>query len=210
MGATIVKKVINIENVPLSTVKSLFDNLGASIISTSLSGGVLTIRIDDIVSITFRNYTVEAFDENGSSISSAMYNPSTEPLTFIIGYSDTIFYLEYRDAWSRGLVAIYEVIDTKRYFGALGGSSGWTPISSVQLKQVENHNYYQHTSILSYVAPDNYIDYSIDMLFENGNTMSDIIDTNTVTCTSVTQNRKITFNGHTYYALSPNTLLELN
>lgn len=208
--ATVVKKILNIYDVPLSTVKSLFDNLGASIISTSLSGGVLTILIDNIVTITFRNYTVEAFDENGSSISSAMYNPYTNPLTFIVGYSDTVFYLEYRDSYARGLLGIYEIIDGKRYFGALGGSNGWTPISSVSLKQIENHNYYQHTSILNYVAPDNYIDYSIDMLFENGNTMSDIIDTNTVTCTGITQNRKITFNGHTYYSLGPNTLLELD
>lgn len=210
MSATIVKKVINIDNVPLSTVKGIFDNLGASIISTSLSGGVLTILIDNIVTITFRNYTVEAFDENGNSISYAEYNPFREPHTFIFCYSDTFFYLEYRDAWGVGIICVYEIIGDTRYFGALGGESGWTPISSVPLKQVENHNYYQHTSILSYVAPDNYIDYSIDMLFENGNTMSDIIDTNTVTCTSITQNRKITFNGRTYYSLGPNTLLELD
>ena len=208
--ATVVKKILNISNVPLSTVKSLFDNLGASIISTSLSNDVLTIRIDNIVSITFRNYTVEAFDENGSSISSEMYNPFTNPHTFIVGYSDSLFYLEYRDAYSRGIVALYEVIDTKRYFGALGGSSGWTPISSVQLKQIENQAYYQHKTILNYIAPSGYIDYAIDMLFENGNTVVGIIDPNTITCTTVTQNNKITFDGHNYYSLSPNTLARLD
>lgn len=208
--ATVVKKIINIDDVPLSTVKRLFDDLGASIISTSLSGGVLTILIDNIVTVTFRNYTVEAFDENGSSISSAMYNPYTEPLTFIVGYSDSLFYLEYRDAYSRGLVALYEVIDTKRYFGALGGSSGWTPISSFQLKQIENQTYYQHKTILSYAVPSGYVDYTVDMLFENGNTIVGIIDPNTVTCTKITQNNKITFNGHTYYSLSQNTLARLD
>lgn len=208
--ATVVKKILNISNVPLSTVKSLFDSLGASIISTSLSNEVLTIRIDNIVSITFRNYTVEAFDENGSSISSEMYNPFTYPHTFIVGYSDSLFYLEYRDAWSRGIVALYEVIDTRRYFGALGGSSGWTPISSVQLKQIENQNYYQHKTILNYAVPSGTLDYAVDMLFENGNTIVGIMDPNTVTCTAVTQNNKITFDGHNYYSLSSNTLARLD
>ena len=107
----------------------------------------------------------------------------------------------------------YEIIDGNHYFGAIGSQdttgTPWYPITSVPLKQVENQNYYNHIQMLSYTAPLNYIDYSADVLFKDGTTLSNYIDTNTLTCTTVTQDTIFTFGAHNYYSLGPNTLIQI-
>lgn len=215
MGATIVKKIYNINYIPNSTVKNYFDNLNASLISTSASGEILTITVDNLVTIVFNrpSYQLSVFDENNNIIAYTAFNTSSTripPYTFVSCFSDTIFYFQYNDNYSNRLLFVYEIIDGKRYFGAIGGTTSWYPITSITLKQVEDQSNYAHIKILNYTAPLNYIDYSSDILFENGNTMSNYIDINTVTCTTVTQDNVITFGAHNYYSLGPNTLIQLN
>ena len=223
MPASVVKKIYNINDIPITTVKNFFDNLNASLISTSLSGQILTITVDNLITIEYnkensssRRFTLTVFDENGSRIAYAGFNTTSSyvpPYTFLACYSDNIFYHQYNDSYNRRLVFVYEIIEGKHYFGATGSSDSsgqpWYPITSVSLKQVENQSNYAHIKILNYTAPLNYIDYSSDVLFENGNTMSNYIDTNTITCTTVTQDNVITFGAHNYYSLGPNTLIQL-
>lgn len=214
MPASVVKKIYNINYIPNSTVKNYFDNLNASLISTSASGEILTITVDNLVTIVFNrpSYQLSVFDENNNRIASTTFNTSSTripPYTFLSCFSDTIFYFQYNDNYSNRLLFVYEIIDGKRYFGAIGGTTSWYPITSITLKQVEDQSNYAHIKILNYTAPLNYIDYSVDVLFENGNTMSNYIDTNTITCTNVTQDNVITFGAHNYYSLGPNTLIQL-
>lgn len=208
MSATFVKHQFLQDNVPFSTVKSYFDGLNISIISTSLSNDVFTITIDNTTSISFRYYTVTAYDDLGYGIAEAMYNPFTEPLTFIIGYSDTFFYLCYYDAYSRGITVVYEKINGKRYVG--GTSSGnFQPITSIRMKCVEDQGSVYFKKVIGYSVESGTLDYTQNLLFDRFDNII-LTDPNTVTCTDVTQNKIITFNGNRYYSLGPNTLIQLN
>lgn len=218
MASDIVKKIYNINNIPITVVKNFFDNLNSDLISTSVSGQVLTIRVDNLINIKFSkvNYHLTVYDENDSIVAWTQFNttsPNVPPYTFSACFSDTFFYLQFSDSSNRRLLFVYEIIDGNRYFGAIGSQdttgTPWYPITSVPLKQVENQNYYNHIQMLSYTAPLNYIDYSADVLFKDGTTLSDYVDTNTLTCTTVTQDNVITFGAHNYYSLGPNTLIQL-
>lgn len=219
MESGMVKKIYNINNIPITVVKNFFDNLGTDMISTSLSGQVLTVRVDNIVNIEFNKanlYHVTVYDESGNRVAWTQFNttsPNVPPYTFSACFSDTFFYLQYSDSSNRRLLFVYEIIDGNRYFGAIGSQdttgTPWYPITSVPLKQVENQNYYNHIQMLSYTAPLNYIDYSADILFKDGTTLSDYTDTNTLTCTTVTQDTIFTFGAHNYYSLGPNTLIRI-
>ena len=221
MAASVVKKIYDIREIPISTVKSFFDNLGCSLITTSSSGESLTILVDNTASLRFNrstsstSYSLYAFDDNHNTMSYCSFNIWTRPFTFLACYSDTFFYFQYNDAYNRRLIFVYEIVDNKRYFGATGTTdstqgAGWYPITSVSLKQAENQEIYVHTKLLNYIAPSNLIDYSVDFLYEKNNASSNIPDTNTVTCTTVTQDNVITFGAHNYYSLGPNTLIQLN
>ena len=206
MSATFVKHQFG--NVPFSTIKNYFDGLDISIISTSLSNDVFTITIDNTTSISFRYYTVSAYDDFGYSIAENMYNPYTNPLTFMIGFSDTFFYLCYYDNWSRGITAVYEKINDKRYFGGTG-TGGFQPITSIRMRCVEDQGSAYFKKIINYSVDSGTLDYTQNSLFNSFNNVI-LIDPNTITCTDVTQNKIITFNGNKYFSLGPNTLIQLN
>lgn len=208
MSATFIKHQFNIDNVPFSTIKNYFDGLDISIISTSLSNNVFTITIDNTTSIRFEYYIVTVIDDLGYGVASAMYNPFTEPLTFIIGFSDTFFYLCYYDSYSRGVTAVYEKISGKRYFGGTG-TGNFQPITSIRMKSVEDQGSVYFKKVLNYSVDSGSLDYAQNVLFNRDSAMI-LVDPNTITCTDVTQNKIITFNGNRYYSLGPNTLIQLN
>jgi hypothetical protein len=206
MSATFVKHQFG--NVPFSTIKNYFDGLNISIISTSLSNDVFTITIDNTTSVSFRYYTAAAYDDFGYNIAENMYNPNTIPLTFITGFSDTFFYLCYYDNWSRGITVVYEKINGKRYFGGTG-TGGFQPITSIRMRCVEDQGSVYFKNIISYSVDSGTLDYTQNSLFNPLNNII-LVDPNTITCTDVTQNKIITFNGNRYFSLGPNTLIQLN
>lgn len=201
---------------PVSRFYNLFNDIDCSIVSIDLSGSVITFNIDNAVKIVMSSssYSMWGVNDLGTDIGACMFNPARANFTFTICYSDTFFYFQYRDAYNQIFLSAYEIINGNRYFNAVNNdndSSGitWYPITKIPLKQIENQTYYSHHAMLSYTTPLNYIDYSSDILF-SGDTVSDYIDTNTLTCSNVAQNDILTFKGHNYYSLGPNTLIQLN
>lgn len=219
MAATFFKKILVNPHygsyMPASRFYNLFTDIDCSIVSITLSSGIITFTIDNLVKIVMNsnNYSMWGVNDLGNNVGECMFNPARANFTFTICYSDTFFYFQYRDGDNVIFLSVYEIIDGTRYFNAINNnndSSGitWYPITKIPLKQIENQNYYSHSKMLSYTAPLNYIDYSSDVLF-SGDTVSDIADTNTLTTTNIAQNDILTFGAHNYYALGPNTLIQL-
>lgn len=201
---------------PVSRFYNLFNDIDCSIVSIELSSGVITFTIDNIVKIVMNstNYTMWGVDDSGNHVGDCMFNPARDNFTFIICYSDTFFYFQYRDTYNQIFLSVYEIIDGNRYFNAVNNNNdtsgiNWYPITKIPLKQIENQNYYSHSTMLRYTTLLNYVDYSSDVLFSE-NTASEYIDTNTLACSNIAQNDILTFKGHNYYSLGPNTLIQLN
>lgn len=210
MSATFIKHQFNIDNVPFSTIKNYIDGLNIPIISTSLANNQFDIMVFNTYKIRFEYYSCRIYDELGYNLvgDQVMYNPFTEPLTFIIGYSDTFFYLHYYDAYSRGFTCVCEIIDNRKYMGVVTGGS-FQPITSIRMKCAEDQNSVYFKKVLNYSVDSGNLDYTQNLLFDYpGNVI--LTDSNTVACTDVTQNKIITFNGNRYYSLGPNTLIQLN
>ena len=210
MSITLVKHQFNIDNVPFSTIKNYIDGLDIPVISTSLANDKFDIMVFDTYKIRFEYYNCHIYDEFGYNLvgDQIMYNPFTEPLTFIIGYSDTFFYLHYTDAYSRGFTCVCEIINNKKYMG-VNRTGSFDPITSIRMKCAEDQGAVYFRKVLNYSVDSGSLDYAQNVLFDESSAMI-LIDPNTITCTDVTQNKIITFNGNNYYSLGPNTLVQLN
>ena len=210
MSITLIKHQFNVDNVPFSTIKNYIDGLSIPVISTSLANNQFDIMVFSTYKIRFQYYTCHIYDEFGYDLvgDSVMYNPFTEPLTFIIGYSDTFFYLHYYDAYSRGFTCVCEIIDSRKYMGVIAGGS-FQPVTSIRMKSAEDQGSVYFKKVLNYSVESDNLDYTQNVLFDKLDNMI-LIDPNTITCTDITQNKIITFNGNRYYSLGPNTLIQLN
>jgi len=210
MSITLIKHQFNIDNIPFSTIKNYIDGLDIPVISTSLANNQFDIVVFDTYRIRFEYYSCRIYDELGYNLvgDQIMYNPFTEPLTFIIGYSDTFFYLHYTDAYSRGFTCVCEIINNKKYMG-VNRTGSFDPITSIRMKCAEDQGSVYFRKVLNYSVDSGSLDYTQNVLFDKDSAMI-LVDPNTITCTDVTQDKIITFNGNNYYSLGPNTLIQLN
>ena len=213
---TLKKANYNVQAYSETVLKTYFDSLNCPIITTSISSHALYVTVNNIVSLIF-NFGIgrTQVSYNGSTTSYSVlntYNPAT--ITTVTG--DSIVYVQFNGVYGAGrrILFLYEMIDNKSYFGAIGSGTesthAWFSIADLTLRQVENNLTYTHKKMLDYTTTLNYIDYSTDLLFENGDAVSDIADMNTVTCTTVTSDSVITFGGKNYYSAGTNTLIQLN
>jgi len=220
MSATIKKFVL--PSITIPTLEGNFDDLGCPILTTTSTDTTLTVTIDNTCGILFDfgNSVIRTINSDSSlSNESVLFNRINSPFTFICVFSSDFFYLQYSDSFysiGRKYVFVYEKISSDKYYGAYGSFGGFYdysdfyPITDVPLTKVGFSELYWHKQILNYIAPLGYIDYCIDLLFTSGDIVSSVIDTITISCSTIEKNNVITFGSHNYYSLGPNTLIQLN
>lgn len=220
MSATIKKFVLPSITIPI--LKGNLDDLGCPILTTTATDTTLTVTVDNTCGILFDfgNSAIKTINSDGSLSTEAVTLWGTSsPFTFITVFSSEFFYLQYSDAFygvGRKYVFVYEKISSDKYYGAYGSFGGFYDyhefysISDVPLTKVGFSELYWHKQILNYAAPLGYIDYCIDLLFTSGDIVSSVIDTNTISCSTIEKNNVITFGSSNYYSLGPNTLIQLN
>lgn len=220
MSATIKKFVL--PSITVSILKENLDNLGCPILTTTATNTTLTVTIDNTCGILFDfgNSAIKTINSDGSLSTEAVNLVDFHgPFTFINVFSSDFFYLQYSDSFrdvGRKYVFVYEKVDSDKYYGAYGSFGDFYdrhefyPISDVPLTKVGFSELYWHKQILNYSAPLGYIDYCVDLLFTSGDIVSSVVDTNTISCSTIEKNNVITFGSNNYYSLGPNTLIQLN
>lgn len=220
MSATIKKFVLPSITIPV--LKGNFDDLGCSILTTASTDTTVTVTIDNTCGILFDfgNSVIRTINSDGSlSTEAVTFNRANASFTFINVFSSDFYYLQYSDTFygvGRKYVFVYEKVDSNKYYGAYGSFGGFYdyhefyPISDIPLTKVGFSELYWHKQVLNYSSALGYIDYCIDILFTAGNIVSSVIDTNTISCSTVEKNNVITFGSSNYYSLGPNTLIQLN
>jgi len=211
---TLVKNYIDSSStLPMDSVKAFFDTIDCSLIkSCTLSSTTLTIGIDNTIQLVLNApYEIFIYDDAGSKISGIDFNTFRDSFNFLIYFTDTFFYLYFWDNYGYKYLLLYEKIDSKRYFGTTYTSeSTQLFITDLTIKQVENQSYYKYKKLLNYNCGLDNIDYSPNILFNSNNETTDIIESNTFTCSTVSAYHIMTFNGSNYYSLGANTLVEVD
>ena len=220
MGTLIKKTIVNntpgSSEVPMQYFLAFWNTVDCSLIkSCTLSNKILTINIDDTIQLVFNanaNYILYIIDDTGTQKSGCTFNTFREYFDFNIYFTDTFFYFQFRDAHSVRYILVYEKINGKRYFGYNYAEidTHWFSITEITLKQVEDQSNYKYNQILNYSCELDNIDYSSNILFNSNDEITDIIDSNTLTCTPVPIDYVITFRGSNYYSIGSNTLVEVD
>lgn len=137
--------------------------------------------------------------------------------------SDNFFWLTVESNDTNKILFLYERIlidEYDDYWKYLTGhaytaKSGNPDIHNVTITDVEYGDEYTHGKLFNYtcenVYPDcyDYIDYSEDTLFVS-NGLSNLVDPNTYTCSTVPINKIVTFSGINYFALGTNTVIPID
>lgn len=220
MGTLIKKTIVNdipgSSEMPMQYFLTFWNAIDCSLIkSCTLSNKILTINIDNTIQLVFNgnaSYTLYIIDDTGTQQSGCTFNTFRDYFDFNIYFTDTFFYFQFHDAYGVRYIFVYEKINDKRYFGYNYAESDthWFSITEITLKQVENQLNYKYKKMLDYTAWIENIDYSTNFLFDANDLVTDIIDTNTLTCTNVLINTVISFKAHNYYSIGANTLVEVD
>ena len=132
-----------------------------------------------------------------------------------ICYNENLFWLQLGDGDSKRVCVVYEkfsngltISDVRGTHGS-SGTMDFQPINNFSLIDAETSQVYTHNNILNYSVPLGCIDYGPDVLF-TGSVITNIIDSSFVTCSAITQNQVITFNGANYYSVGPHTLVPID
>ena len=185
------------------------------ITSQSLSNEIITLGIDNTIQLildAYSGYEMYIIDDTGTKIAGSNFNTFRGYFHFTIYFTNTFFYLQFKDNYGDKFFLVYEKIGGKRYFGTTWSDStiSWFSITALNFKQVENQSYYKYGSLLNYSCNLDSLDYSSNILFDSNNQITDIIDSNTFTCSTVLANTILTFNGKNYYSIGTNTLVEVD
>lgn len=130
-------------------------------------------------------------------------------------YNDHLFWLQASNNAGKRVCVVYEKFDSGLVIsGALGtsgaqGTMDFQPINNFSLLDLTTSQAYTHRAILNYNVPLGHIDYGPDSLF-TGTVITNIVDPNFITCSTITQDRVITFNGANYYSVGPHTIIPID
>lgn len=220
MGTLIRKTFVNSgpgsSKIPMSCFNIFFSTLNCPLItSQSLSSDILTLGIDDTIQLILNGnsrYEIYIIDDTGTEVTGGTFNTFRDYFNFTIYYTDTFFYLYFKDPYGDKFFLVYEKISGKRYFGTTWDAATipWLSITALTFKQVENQSNYKYSQLLNYSCGLDNIDYSSNILFNSNNEVTDIIDSNTLTCSTVSTDTILTFNGKNYYSIGANTLVEVD
>lgn len=186
-----------------STWGAWFNSLGCSIFSVSGS----TITIDETYTITKADNSVTC-SKNGSQVFQMLCN---NPCVVTVCCSGTLAYIQCSDPQNRRFLFVYEKLTDKTLFGYYnsGNTTGVSFKSITDISYTDNDGLtFTHGAILNYGTELGNIDYTNDYVFNSG--MLSQRDTNFISCTTVTADKEVTFNGTNYYAVGPHTLVPID
>lgn len=190
------------------------------------TSNIITLRINDDAELALNtNGTDGAFYLDGGQVSHGSYIVDNCHMLTIC--SDNVFYLKFqtlRYSTHSGMMFhyLYEVLDTGATVTAYNGWYDWNSQSAVwdNLKlhnieifqrglEGEEQIKYTHKPMLNYRTKFKSIDYT-SSYFTRGNTLTDIEDTNFLTCSNVASDSIVSFDGVNYYAADTNTLIDID
>lgn len=178
-----------------------FNNLNCPLISAS--GNVITI--DNEFTLTKDNYNV-ILKKGSTQLFNSTWN---NPATVTVCCSDKLVYIQGYDPQSRRFVFIYEKLDDIAIYAYYGASNttgvAFKPISDFTFTEINTGLEYTHGARLNYTDELSNIDYAPEVLFMGG--IKNVEDPNFISCSTVTADKVITFQGQNYYAVSAHTLV---
>lgn len=168
----------------------------------------LIIADDTILSYRYYQYGCELYvnDEYYTTIASR-----TGKITIWICFSDTFFYLAHQLSESRKFSYLYEIIgddiDAKAYEGWSQGN--YLQSLKIKEKDSEDEQEYTHGILLNYKTRFRTIDYNDSYLFI-GDKITNIVDSNFLSCSTVPADTILSFNEARHYSLDTNILVEID
>ena len=202
--ATVIKSIIPWDN---TSFTSLFNSLNCPLIE--ISGN--TVIIDDIFSIYlgYSSWPRIYVDKDGTTVTG---NTVAGNMTFIIGYSNNLVFINMTDGDNTGFYLVYEKTTNFTIYthSGVSGTSGFNNIQSYTFTDLDSGATYSRGAILNYATQSGYINYASNILFYGGTTTKAITDPLFVSCSTVTLGKVITFNGTNYFSVGTNTLLRMD
>lgn len=202
--ATVIKSIIPWDATALVT---LFNSLNCPLIEASST----TVTIDDIFTIYlgYDSWPRIYVTKDGTYITG---NTVAGNMTFIIGYSDNLVYINMTDNDNTGFYLVYEKTTNFTIYthSGTGGTTGFNNIQSYTFTDINSGSTYTRGAILNYAAQTGYINYATNILFYGGTATKAITDPLFVSCSTITLGKVITFNGTNYFSVGTNTLLRMD
>lgn len=184
---------------------SLINSCGIDYITVSGS----TVIIDNHISLSFGINAVYMSVDGGSSV---RISRVAESCTAIITYTENLFSLNVVDNSGRAYAVIYEKIGDSIFYGWNGNTDNWSAyhgfyrLEEITLTNLETSETYTHSPRLNYSCELGVIDYTECCLFKAG--YRDVSEPNFISCSAITANQIITFEGNNYYSIGSNNLVE--
>ena len=181
----------------------------------SINSGEITIEIADNAGYT--NGRDWSITYPGAEEPTVLLQQGAE--TIVACYSDVFLFFTVESSDTNKIVFVYEIVTednaTAHLYGhSYSAKSGNPDIHGVTLTSSESEATYTHGKLLNYscenVYPDyyGYIDYANDYLVSSS-VITEVVDENTLTCSIVTANKIVTFEGTNYFALGTNTIIPI-
>jgi len=186
----------------------------------------ITLRINDDAELMLEINNVDnTFFLDGTRVAQRWYLLNSSRILTIC--SDNVFYLKFQvltGAADSGKMFhyFYEVLDTGTSTTAYNGwydwnsqSASWNNLTLCNLEifqrglEEEEQIKYTHKPMLNYTTKFKSIDYT-SSYFTQGNTLTDIEDTNFLTCSNVACDSIVSFDGINYFAVDSNTLIDID
>lgn len=198
-----------------TSYKSWLDSLDCPLITTNIDGDYLYVNVDDAYVLYFNPWGTYrmGYQLRGESHDLAMLNPNHSQ-TIVVCFSDDVFYIQHNGNYGAGrrMLSIYEKLDERRYTANVGAGTdsssthAWYSIQDVNFLCLEDNLLYKHDSRLKYEQKIDYIDYTVDNLLTAGGEITNTVDPNFVSCSTVIANSILTFNDQNFYAVGSNIL----
>lgn len=197
--------------------KAWIDSLECPLITTNIENNCLYINVDNAYVVYFDvgRYRMGYILRGTASDIGYMYKPNKQKI--VVCFSDDVFYIQHTSEQDAGrrMISVYERIDEKRLVANAGSGTdsqyfhAWYSIQDLSFLCLENDLTYSHQPRLKYAQKPDYIDYTIDNLLCGG-VISDIADTNFVSCSNITGDTVISFNSQNFYAMGDNILFPID
>lgn len=133
--------------------------------------------------------------------------------TITVACSDTLFYVWSNDQNGSSGVGIYLVYEKTPDFTIYACPNthitGFSSIQNYTFVDRYTGDEYAHSGVLKYSREINSIDYTEDSLFSTS-VQRIIQDPNFISCSTVTQDSVVTFNGKNHYSVGPNILVSID
>jgi len=197
-----------------ATYKAFFDSLNCPLLTTEISGSDFYLYVGAVADNIFKYVGPRSGNAmlyvKGTNVIGSGWGQDNVPIT--VCYTDKFFFMYTKNVASniRGLSFFYEELDDMKLYGYSYSSSdnSFKPLDIIGLTDDVSGLQYIHSPRLNYSAPAGYIDYVPNQLFQSG-IITNINDTNFISCSTVAANQSVTIAGKNYYSIGTNILTEV-